>query len=55
MQVRNKVAVGNVSEGIGNGCEGPWVSINGDSTRVSVTVSPGCQPEPVIVTVVPGG
>ena len=34
---------------------GPWVSISGDSTRVNVTVSPGCQPDPVILTVVPGG
>ena len=34
---------------------GPWVSISGDSTRVSVTVSPGCQPLPVIVTVESGG
>jgi hypothetical protein len=34
---------------------GPCVSMSGDSTSVSVTVSPGCQPEPVIFTVVPGG
>lgn len=35
--------------------KGPWVSMRGDSTSVRVTVSPGCQPLPVIVTVVPGG
>ena len=34
---------------------GPWVSISGDSTSVNVTVSPCCQPLPVIVTVEPGG
>jgi hypothetical protein len=35
--------------------KGPWVSISGDSTSVNVTVSPGCQPEPEMLTVVPGG
>ena len=34
--------------------KGPCVSMRGDSTSVRVTVSPGCQPEPVMVTVVPG-
>ena len=32
-----------------------WVSISGDSTMLNVTVSPGCQPVPVIVTIEPGG
>ena len=31
-----------------------WVSIRGDSSKERVTVSPGFQPEPVMVTVVPG-
>jgi hypothetical protein len=30
------------------------VSSSGDSTIDNVTVSPGCQPDPVIVTIVPG-
>ena len=34
---------------------GPWVSISGDSTSVNATVSAGCHPDPVILTVVPGG
>jgi hypothetical protein len=31
-----------------------WVSIRGDSRKERVTVSPGFQPEPVMVTMVPG-
>ncbi|PYV34340.1 MAG: hypothetical protein DMG22_06735 [Acidobacteria bacterium] len=35
--------------------KGVWASLNGDSTSISMTDSPACQPEPEIFTVVPGG
>jgi hypothetical protein len=54
-----KSVVNELSEKVPSGwtvtVKGPWVSMRGDSTSVKVTVSPGCHPEPVIVTVVPGG
>ncbi len=33
---------------------GPWVSLKGTSCKLNVTVSPGCQPEPVMVATLPG-